>query len=145
MGVVNANVVISNPADRRQSWKGRFLVDTGATDSLVPRQHLEAIGLKPEAQRTYILADGSDVRLDVAVARFELLGEIVGGTVLFGAPDAEPLLGVTALESLGIEVDPLNQQLKKLPAVRLKKASERPGGSHRKEAPHSVSGRQTGR
>ena len=58
--------------------------------------------------------------MGVAVARIELLGEIVGATVLFGAADAEPLLGVTALESLGIEVDPLNQQLKKLPAVRLK-------------------------
>ena len=125
MGVVNANVVISNPADRTKRWEGRFLVDTGATDSLVPRQHLEAIGLAPEAQRTYILADGSEVRLDVAVARIELLGEIVGGTVLFGAADAEPLLGVTALESLGIEVDPLNQQLKKLPAVRLKSLCER--------------------
>ena len=123
MGVVNANVVISNPADRAKSWEGRFLVDTGATNSLVPRQHLQAIGLAPEAQRTYILADGSEVRMDVAVARIELLGEIVGGTVLFGAADAEPLLGVTALESLGIEVDPLNQQLKKLPAVRLKNRS----------------------
>ena len=139
MGVVNANVVISNPADRRRSWEGRFLVDTGATDSRVPRQHLEAIGLKPEAQRTYILADGGDVRLDIAVARIELLGEIVGGTVLFGAADAEPLLGATALKSLGIEVDPLNQQLKKLPAVRLKKVSERPGRSDRHEAAYSTS------
>ncbi len=33
---------------------------------------------------------------------------------------AEPLLGVTALESVGIEVDPLNQRLKRRPAVRLK-------------------------
>ena len=120
MGVVNANVVISNPADRSRSWEGRFLIDTGATDSLVPGQHLKAIGLAPEAQRTYVLADGSEIRMDIAVARIELLGEIVGGTVLFGDADAEPLLGVTALESLGIEVDPLNQRLKKLPAVRLK-------------------------
>lgn len=120
MGVVNANVVISNPADRSRSWEGRFLIDTGATDSLVPGQHLKAIGLAPEAQRTYVLADGSEIRMDIAVARIELLREIVGGTVLFGDADAEPLLGVTALESLGIEVDPLNQRLTKLPAVRLK-------------------------
>ncbi len=120
MGVVNANVIISNPADRNRSWEGLFLVDTDATDSLVPRQYLEAIGLEPEAQRTYLLADGSEVVMDIAVARIELMGEIVGGTVLFGAANAEPLLGITALESLGIEVDPLNQQLKKLPAVRLK-------------------------
>ncbi len=31
------------------------------------------------------------------------MGEIVGGTVLFGDANAEPLL-----ESLGIEVNPLN-------------------------------------
>ena len=125
MGTVNADVVIRNPADRSRSWEGRFLVDTGATDSLVPRPHLEAIGLTPEAQRTYVLADGTEITLDVAVARIELMGEIVGGTVLFGDADAEPLLGVTALESLGIEVDPLNQRLKKLPAVRLKNLSDR--------------------
>ena len=126
MGAVNANVVISNPADRDRSWEGVFLVDTGATDSLVPRQHLEAIGLKPEAQRTYLLADGNEVEMDIAVARIELMGEIVGGTVLFGAPDTEPLPGITALESLGVEVDPLNHRLKKLPTVRLKSLRMRP-------------------
>ena len=125
MGAVNANVVIRNPADRQRSWQGVFLVDTGATDSLVPRQHLEAIGLEPEGQRTYVLADGSEVKMEIAVARIEVLGEVVGATVLFGDQHTEPLLGVTALESLGIEVDALNQQLKKLPAVRLKGLSSR--------------------
>ena len=33
---------------------------------------------------------------------------------------AEPILGVTALESVGIEVDPQNQRLKRMPATRLK-------------------------
>ena len=128
MGIVNAKVVIRNPADRDKAWEGLFVVDTGATDSVVPRQHLEAIGIEPEAQRKYLLANGSEVEMDVAVARIELMGEIVGGTVLFGDANTEPLLGVTALESLGIEVDPLNRQLKKLPAVRLMplRLSEKP-------------------
>ena len=39
---------------------------------------------------------------------------------MFGDGDAEPLLGVTALESGGFEVDPRTQQLKRLPAVLLK-------------------------
>ena len=119
MGVVNADVTVSNPADRSRSWRGSFMVDTGATDSLVPRRHLEAIGIEPESRRAYVLANGGKVDIDVAVARIELMGEIVGGTVLFGDDDAEPFLGVTALESLGIEVDPLNRRLRKLPAVRL--------------------------
>ena len=48
------------------------------------------------------------------------MGEILGGTVFFEDENTEPRLDVTALETLGIEIDPLNQQLKKLPAVRLK-------------------------
>ena len=92
----------------------------GATDTLVPRPHLEAIGLRPKGQRTYQLADGSDLVMDVTVATLEVMGEHVGGTVLFGEPGTEPQLGATALLSAGIEVDPVNQRLKKLPSVRLK-------------------------
>jgi hypothetical protein len=40
--------------------------------------------------------------------------------VIFGPDNAEPLLGVTALESVGILVDPANQTLKRLPAIPLK-------------------------
>ncbi len=120
MGTTHVKVRVTNPADPEKYWDGLFLVDTGATDTLVPRPHLEAIGLRPKGQRTYQLADGSDLVMDVTTADIGFMGEHVGGTVLFGEPGAEPLLGVTALESVGIEVDPLNQQLMRLPAVRLK-------------------------
>ena len=120
MGVTHVEVTVRNPADRSRSWTGRFLVDTRAIDSLVPRSRLEAIGIEPEAQRAYELADGTEVRMDVAGARLEFLGELTAGLVIFGDADAEPLLGVTALESVGVEVDPQSQRLKKLPAVRLK-------------------------
>ena len=120
MGATHVTVTIRNPAEPHKTWEGLFLVDTGATDSLVPRPHLESIGLIPKGQRVYELADGSEIRMDITTADIEFMGEIVGGTVLFGEANAEPLLGVTALESVGIEVDPLNQRLKRLPAVRLK-------------------------
>ena len=120
MGVTHVNVTIRNPADPSRSWEGPFLVDTGAIDSLVPRSHLEAIGLAPKAQRVYETADGREVTMDVTTAEIELMGELTAGLIIFGDADAEPLLGVTALESAGIEVDPQNQRLKKLPTVRLK-------------------------
>jgi len=120
MGITQVTVTIRNPADLEKAWEGLFLVDTGATDSLVPRPHLEAIGLKPEGQRVYELADGSELKMDITIGRIEFMGEVVGGTIIFGEPNTEPLLGVTALESVGIEVDPRNQKLKRLPAVRLK-------------------------
>ena len=67
-------VRITNPADEERFWEGLFLVDTGATDSLVPRPHLEAIGLEPRGRRVYELADGSDLSLDVRLRRLSSWG-----------------------------------------------------------------------
>ncbi len=120
MGATYVDVTIRNPADLQRSWTGKFLVDTGAFDSLVPRECLDEIGLEPRSRREYVLADGKSVALDITVAEIEFKGEIVGGTVVYGDEGAEPLLGVTALESGGFEVNPRNEELKKLPAVLLK-------------------------
>jgi predicted aspartyl protease len=68
----------------------------------------------------YELADGSEVKMDITIGQIEFMGEVVGGTIIFGDADAEPILGLTALESVGIEVDPQNQRLKRMPATRLK-------------------------
>ena len=120
MASVYVDVTIRNPADRQRSWTGKFLVDTGAFDSLVPRVILEEIGLEPRGSRDYVLEDGNPVAMDITIAEIEFEGEIVGGTIVYGEDGAEPLLGVTALESGGFEVDPRNEELKRLPAVLLK-------------------------
>ena len=73
----------------------------------------------------YELTDGSQSAVDVTVADIEFMGEIVGGTIVMGADDAEPLLGLTALASVGIEADPLTQRLKRRPAVRLKGSADK--------------------
>ncbi|MFQ5729113.1 MAG: clan AA aspartic protease [Waddliaceae bacterium] len=121
MGVTHVTVTIRNPGDPEKSWEGLFLVDTGAIDSLVPKDRLESIGLQAKAQRTYELADGSEVKMDITTGDIEFMGEIVGGTIICAEPGTEPILGVTALESVGIDIDPRTQKLKRMPATRLKK------------------------
>ena len=118
--MTQVTATVRNPADPDKAWEGRFLVDTEAVDCLAPRLYLEAIGLAPKGERVYALADGSEVRMQVTTAEIELMGEVVGATIVFGDGDAEPLLGLTALESAGIEVDPHNQTLTRLPSIRLK-------------------------
>lgn len=120
MGATHVTVTVKNPAARDRAWQGEFLVDTGAIDSLVPRQHLEAIGVEPISSRTYEMADGRRLQFDIGLVELKFMDETVGGIVVFVDDDVEPLLGLTALESAGIEVDPRNQQLKRLSAVRLK-------------------------
>ena len=120
MGATHVTVAVSNPADPSKRWEALFRVDTGATDCMAPGNQLRAIGIRPDGKRTYELADGTEIVMEIAVARIEFMGDLVGATILFGQDDVEPILGVTALESVGIEVDPQNQRLKRLPAVRLK-------------------------
>lgn len=119
MGTTYVDVTIRNPTEPRRSWTGKFLVDTGAFDSLVPRRRLEALGFEPRGSRDYVLSDGEPVTLEATVAEIEFEGEVVGGTIVFGPEGTEPLLGVTALESGGFEIDPHSERLKRLPGVRL--------------------------
>lgn len=120
MGITQVTATVRNPGNPKRAWEGLFLVDTGSVDCLVPRRYLKKIGLEPKGKRSYELADGSEVQLDVTVAQIEFMGETVGATVVFGKDEAEPIIGVTALESVGIEVDPRSRRLKRLPAIRLK-------------------------
>lgn len=120
MGLTHTAVRVTNPADKGRVWEEQFLVDTGAIDSMAPAAALRSIGLEPEGERSYVLADGTELRMGICVARLEFMDELVGATLIFGPDNCEPLLGVTALESIGLVVDPETQQLKRLPAIPLK-------------------------
>ena len=48
------------------------------------------------------------------------MGEMTAGRVIFGPDGVEPILGVTALESVGITIDPASRTLKRLRAIPLK-------------------------
>ena len=88
---------------------------------MTPDSELDKIGVKRKGKMTYELVDGSVKEYAYGLVRIEFMGEITAGRVIFGEPDAEPLLGVTALESVGIMVDQANKTLKRLPAIPLKK------------------------
>ena len=138
MGTTHVTVTIRNLADPTRSWDGLFLVDTGAMDSLVPRSCIEAIGLEPEGQRVYETADGREIRMDFARAYIEFIGDVTAGRIIIGDAGVEPLLGVTAPESTGIEVDPVNQLLKRLPALRLKRMARGSSLGTRARCPYSL-------
>ncbi len=52
--------------------------------------------------------------------RIGLLGKEKIAQIIFGPADAEPILGVVALETFGIVVDPNTRTLKRLHAKPLK-------------------------
>jgi len=87
---------------------------------MAPSDELEKLGVKQEGKTAYELADGTVKEYPFGLVRIEFMGETTAGRVIFDAPGTEPLLGVTALESVGIMVDPTDKTLKRLPAIPLK-------------------------
>ena len=120
MGLTHVLVELRSLAAPNGAFQAEFLVDTGATDCVVPASALERIGVDPQGARLYELADGTRREYRFGFVRIEVMGEVTVGRALFGLEETEPVLGVTALESAGLTVDPTTQQLKKLPAIPLK-------------------------
>ena len=125
MGLAKVTTRLVNLAQPEKFYEALFLVDTGATDSMAPAEELEKLGIRKEGTMSYELADGSVKKFPFGLARIEFMGETTAGRVIFGEAGSEPLLGVTALESVGIVVDPANKTLKRLPALSLKPRHEK--------------------
>ena len=120
MGFVYADTKITKITGGKKSYSMPFLVDTGSTNSVIPEDKLDDIGIKREFKECYELADGTEVSYDVGHAFICVNGQRVVGNVVFGPKDAEPLLGVTVLESAGFIVDPVSRTLVKVKALKLK-------------------------
>ena len=123
MGLIQATVSLTSLRAENGSSESQFLVDTGATDSLAPVSQLRRIGIEPVGSMAYELADGTLHEYPFGLAQISFMGEITAGRVISGPDEAEPLLGVTALVSVGITIDPATRTLERLPAVPLKKAN----------------------
>jgi predicted aspartyl protease len=120
MGLTHVTARVRSLTGRRKAFEGEFLVDTGSVDCLAPRDRLRAAGIRAEGKAVYELANGEPVEYEYGFARVEFFGVETVAQVIFGPPDAEPILGVAALENAGITVDPVTKTLKRLPAKPLK-------------------------
>jgi len=106
--------VVANPVDRTRRIDLDCLVDTGAIYTMIPGDLLNKIGVSKSGSRRFRLANGQVEEYDVGEARVEI-GEVAATSlVVFGPGKSTPFLGVTTLELLGLEVDPVSGQLKPL-------------------------------
>jgi predicted aspartyl protease len=121
MGLTCVAVALKGLGASNGSYEADFLVDTAATDCMAPAAKLRQIGVQPVGTVVYELADGTRHEYPIGLVEIRLMGEITPGRVIFGADDVVPMLGVTALESVGITVDPATQTLRRLPAIPLKR------------------------
>lgn len=112
MGIVKVSFNIINPKDQTLSRTIEdAIVDTGSILTWIPAEILEQIGLSPEESKTFITINGDKIKRDIAVAICAVNGSKAGCNVVFGKSDDRTVLGVTALESMGLEVNPATGKL----------------------------------
>ena len=117
MGHVHAKVRFYNPSDLARSLEAELLVDTGSTYTWLRRERLMELGIRPTGRRRFRMADGRLVEREVGEAVVECLGERATTIVVFGLEGDAEVLGVHALEGLGLQVDPTTGELRRAEAI----------------------------
>ncbi|MEM3692540.1 MAG: aspartyl protease family protein [Candidatus Bathyarchaeia archaeon] len=108
MGITYIEGKVKGPAGEA---KVLFLVDSGATYSLLPEKIWKEIGLTPMREHDFILADGSIIKRKISECYISLLQEGAHTSVILGEADDNALLGVVTLEILGLVFNPFKRTL----------------------------------
>ena len=109
MGVTYIEGVVTGLTGKQATV--RFLVDSGATYTLLPHEGWQAIGLSPKRSVTFTLADGTTVEREVSECHIALPQGEGHTPVILGEPGDEPLLGTVTLEILGLVLNPFTRTL----------------------------------
>lgn len=109
MGLTFVEGTVHGPTGK--SRQVQFLVDSGATYSLLPHDVWQEIEIEPLKTLSFAMADGTPIDREIGECRIELAGESRHTPVILGIPGDEPLLGAVTLEILGLVLNPFQRKL----------------------------------
>ena len=109
MGLTYIEGVVAGPSQQHATV--RFLVDSGATYTLLSEPDWRAIGLTPTRSVTFTLADGTQIARQVSECYLALPQGAAHTPVILGEAGDEPLLGIVTLEILGLVLNPFTRTL----------------------------------
>jgi clan AA aspartic protease len=109
MGHVRVKALLGS-SEKTRVEEMEFLVDTGAYYTVLPPKLTETLAIKPMAKVELLLADKRRVEAQLSYAYIKI-GEREGVLPVAIMEVPEPMLGLTALEGLGIKVDPTTSKI----------------------------------
>jgi predicted aspartyl protease len=94
-----------------------LIIDTGSVYTWINKNDLEKIGIKPHAERTFKTITGEIIKRKLGRVEIEIDGKREFTIVVFGEEKDQEVLGVYALEGLGLEVDVTTGKLKEAETI----------------------------
>ena len=110
MGAVTLTIEVGDVREERFE-SVEVLVDTGATYSQVPGNLLRRLGIPVKWEAQVRLVDGSIITDQIGQATIRFEGKTFMTPVAFGREGEPNLLGLVALETAMLAVDPVEQRL----------------------------------
>jgi len=135
VGSFQAKVRVANLEKPELSAELSLVVDTGATLTWIPRTLLESLEIEPLSRLPFTLADGKVLERDIGGLLMSIDGRRGPVPVAFAESGEHAILGATALETLGLVVDPVGEELIQrnllmlLAAAEDSRGAQRPGGN----------------
>ena len=117
MGLTVLEIEVGSPATPEVTEPIEFLIDSGAVYSVVPFEILNRLGIRPVAEQTFRLADGTKIKRKKGIALFKYGDRVGGADVIFGEEGDQVLLGAFTLEALGLALNPIRRELHPLPMI----------------------------
>src|SRR3989344_771452 len=84
MVITKVSLKVRNVKNSSKFFEGEFLVDSGASFTVVPTSELKKMGIKPSREERFVLADGKVISRKVGSAMYEYKGIESAAPVLFG-------------------------------------------------------------
>jgi len=112
MGTFSADCEVASHAHRHH-WatvKGA-LVDTGSEHTWIARSTLMHLGVVPEKQERFMMANGEVLTRDIGFAVLRVAGRITTDEIVFALPGDFEILGARTMEGLNLTVDPRGKRL----------------------------------
>jgi clan AA aspartic protease len=113
VGITKVSIKIINPEKPEIVLKDKFLVDSGASFTVIPANMAKKLELKPIYDKEFVLADGKVVKRKIGTAIISLNGTALPSPVVLGKKNDSKLLGALTLESHGLALDPFERRLYK--------------------------------
>ena len=113
MGRVTVTIEVGDPQEQRFQ-EVEVIVDTGATLSAIPADILRNLGIQVRRTDNARLADGTRMPVEIGGATIRVEGVTISTDLIFAQPGSPSLLGVVALETADLGVDPKMRKLIRL-------------------------------
>ena len=121
MGLTKVTALVTDLNGRMPGYEALFTVDGESIHCIAPTSMLMAAGIVPRWKMVYKMDNGTLSEVEYGFAIVSFLGNETVVHIIFGAEGTEPILGIMALENVGIGVETATNTLKRMPAVSLKR------------------------